>query len=186
MPLKINSQHNRLTILENIKKYGNSYAVCRCECGTVKEIKEYHIKTGAIKSCGCFNRDVGRSRKGQVSPLLKPEGYAAKYRLFKRYQNDARRRSTTFELTLEQFLNLTRGNCYYCGKSPQQIAKARLSRSFYVYNGVDRVDNFLGYSKSNCVSCCKQCNTAKAMVSKKEFFAWIETIYEKHIEEALK
>ena len=31
----------------------------------------------------------------------------------------------------------------------------------YLYNGIDRIDNKLGYIKGNMTPCCKICNHAK-------------------------
>jgi len=38
--------------------------VCRCECGQEKETTLAHLKRGEVKSCGCLNRDLVRSRRG--------------------------------------------------------------------------------------------------------------------------
>ena len=44
-------------------------------------------------------------------------------------------------------------------------------------NGIDRVNNNLGYSKSNCVACCTFCNYAKSDHSQEEFIFWIQKAY---------
>ncbi len=50
---------NRLTILRTFIPPNDSsyhrYAECRCSCGTTKIIREDGIKSGAVKSCGCFH-----------------------------------------------------------------------------------------------------------------------------------
>lgn len=51
---------------------------------------------------------------------------------------------------------------------------------YYIYNGIDRVNSDLGYSVKNCVTCCKDCNTAKMNMSIKDFLSMIERIYKKH------
>jgi hypothetical protein len=35
---------------------------CRCDCGTVKEIRGPVLNRGEAKSCGCRKRDIGRER----------------------------------------------------------------------------------------------------------------------------
>lgn len=32
-----------------------SFWRCQCECGVVKSVDAYHLKTGRVKSCGCLN-----------------------------------------------------------------------------------------------------------------------------------
>lgn len=62
------SKYGKLEIIEH-RSYDNSYKksvpwgiVCRCDCGTVKFFKSPAlIKSGRVKSCGCFDR-VGAAR----------------------------------------------------------------------------------------------------------------------------
>lgn len=87
----------------------------------------------------------------------------------------AKRRGISWSLDKDEFRELTKGNCAYCGKEPQQIKKNYGSQ--YLYNGIDRVDNSLGYVPSNCVSCCKICNKMKNTFTKEEFINQIKRIY---------
>lgn len=32
---------------------------CKCDCGQEKDIKSYHLRSGAIQSCGCINYSIG-------------------------------------------------------------------------------------------------------------------------------
>lgn len=36
-------------------------ALCRCDCGSEKEIRIAHLKTGSVKSCGCYQRERMRT-----------------------------------------------------------------------------------------------------------------------------
>lgn len=47
----------------------------------------------------------------------------------------------------------------------------------FVYNGIDRVDNSVGYVLSNCVPCCSTCNRMKGTMSSEEFKEKIKLIY---------
>lgn len=38
-------------------KHRISYYVYRCECGTEKIIRKYHVKASRTKSCGCLNKE---------------------------------------------------------------------------------------------------------------------------------
>ncbi len=46
----------------------------------------------------------------------------------------------------------------------------------FKYNGVDRIDNAIGYTKENCVPCCAICNNSKSTLSLKDWLEWIERI----------
>jgi hypothetical protein len=62
----------------------------------------------------------------------------------------ARNRKLDFQLTRTDFVEITNSKnpCFYCG------------RTFNVI-GIDRYDNNIGYIKTNCVPCCKECNFLK-------------------------
>lgn len=64
-----------------------------------------------------------------------------------------------FQLTEEQYYNLLGGDCKYCGRPCTETHT----------NGIDRVDNDIGYVLDNCVSCCGSCNIAKGVLSVEDF-----------------
>lgn len=46
-------KYNRLTIVSSKGKYYE----CLCECGTVKQILQYNVRSGNTKSCGCLHKE---------------------------------------------------------------------------------------------------------------------------------
>jgi len=58
------------------------------------------------------------------------------------------------------------------------VSKTKAKRSIYIYNGIDRVDNSLGYVKENCKSCCFRCNKIKRDMSLEEFEQFLIKAYE--------
>ena len=70
-----------------------------------------------------------------------------------------------FFVTVDIFITLIKGNCHYCGKEPNK------------YNGIDRVNNELGYIDSNCVSCCSFCNMEKNDLPVEYFLKWVLKLY---------
>jgi hypothetical protein len=70
---------------------------------------------------------------------------------FKEYYTNAHERGYEFTLTLEQFQELVVQPCYYCNVfSPTEA------------NGLDRINNDIGYTPENCKSCCGICNRMKS------------------------
>jgi hypothetical protein len=133
-------------------KNGHLLWRCQCECGTIKEINGQSLRRGATKSCGCYRDDKRRLRLGEA-------GFNS---LFTKYKNRAKKMGRSFRLTKNRFLELTSGDCFYCGISPKR--KTRLDSGMYgsyKYNGIDRLDSRYGYSRKNTVSCCWECNMAK-------------------------
>jgi len=149
---------------------------CVCDCGNTIITRTCTLKEGTTSSCGCFARDEARKR-------LCVDPYTVNFnRLFMSYKNSARKREIDFELSSDEFKLLVKGDCYYCGCSPNRESHlhARWEGSgreeSVFFNGVDRVDNNRGYEKNNCVSCCKMCNYAKRTSSQEEFLRWIEKV----------
>ena len=48
-------EFGRLMVIE--KRMGRKW-LCRCECGTVKEVYAQSLTTGVTKSCGCLQREI--------------------------------------------------------------------------------------------------------------------------------
>ena len=128
--------------------------------------------SGHTKSCGCLWEERN----------AKPYGIARFDGLFNNYKRHARERKFKFALTKEQFRKITQKNCFYCGRKPGQ-GKYRGNRSHgdYIHNGIDRVNNNVGYILNNCVPCCKICNVAKKDLSLPDFKNWVVNIYDNFI-----
>lgn len=128
--------------------------VCICDCGKSMLAHGSSLRNGSKKTCG------------HCPSLMLPPGEAAFRQLMNQYRQNARNRGHEFSLTAEEFKSITSSDCEYCGKAPTSIyKKARASikdSSSYAYNGVDRVNNSLGYVQGNCVPCCKECNAWKS------------------------
>ena len=71
-------------------------------------------------------------------------------------------------LPKDEWQEVVQKDCYYCGE--ENTTK-----------GIDRVDNAIGYIKSNCISCCFFCNRAKSDVSIDYFLNKVKQIYEKAV-----
>ena len=142
----------------------------RCDCG--KKLVRTWGSPG--RSCGC-QRDAAARINGLISSSL-PPGEAAFNSLYSNYREGAVHRGLVFELSKEEFKVLTQQVCYYCGCPPslyyRRVRKIAPPTS-YRYNGVDRLDNSLGYTQGNSVPCCKTCNRAKQQMGEFEFYQWI-------------
>jgi hypothetical protein len=133
--------------------------LCKCKCG--KEVIKYGtlIRIGRVKSCGCY--------KGEKT--LAP-GKASMHFLHDNYKRRARKKNLLFELNEQQFENLTSSKCFYCNKDPIQSISSKRYNGAYLYNGIDRLDNKLGYTINNCVPCCGLCNQMKMTESLQDFY----------------
>lgn len=98
--------------------------------------------------------------------------------MFTRYSKAADRRGIVWKLTKEQMDMLLSRKCFYCGVEPLFKNKQRGNAGHYLYNGIDRLANHLGYFPENCVPCCGTCNIAKQDMSVHDFMKWVRRLAE--------
>ena len=77
--------------------------------------------------------------------------------VYKMYMIRAERRGLSFELSFDQFTDLIRQTCHYCGEYPTPTNGITI--------GIDRIKNAVGYIAGNVVTCCGPCNTLKGCLS---------------------
>ncbi len=171
MDLK-NKKFGRLLVLERVlNRKGKTRWLCLCDCGNKKEIDTRHIVDKySTNSCGCLLRE--HNKKHQLE-----KGRASLNKLFRRYVRGAKDRGFEFNLNFDQFKKLTEQDCHYCGSAPSSMVGGKTYYGSYTYNGIDRVDNNVGYNLDNCVSCCRICNKMKLKFSVNSFLEQIEKIY---------
>ncbi len=149
-------RHGRLVVIERSPsrdgRLGKSW-ICRCDCGKEVAVRGQHFNGKEQASCGCLAREnasravrfnfAGRWR--QIIPTERPAAWA----LLKGYESGALRRGLAFELTADDFSVLTKDVCFYCGAPPHRSYRGNRSSGRYTYNGIDRLDNALGYVTGN-------------------------------------
>lgn len=146
--------------------------LCICDCGQEKPALGFVLRRGESTSCGCYRFEAKR----------KPLGVAALNTLIRNYKRNAKQRKFLWVLTIEEFKQLALSNCHYCGCKPRQSQKATsITGGSFVYNGIDRQNNCIGYELNNCVSCCGECNKMKMDLSYEDFLAKIELISSRFI-----
>lgn len=147
-----------------------SVYLCKCDCGNTCEVTQGDLTSGNTKSCGCRIRN-GRSYKGK--------NYSTITRIYNNYRQSAKRHNREFSLERKDFEQLIFQECYYCGDKPKIMLISDNNRGdILYYNGIDRVDNSLGYIPTNVVTCCKACNFLKNNRKQEDFLKIIKKIYE--------
>jgi hypothetical protein len=119
--------------IEDFRKGWKNNLRSECkECGRGSARKHYKNNRERIIA---YNMAYYRTHPGKYSTLK---------RAAKRYKHSC-------TLTLEDYLELVRKNeCHYCGGTLPEVGY-----------GLDRQDNFKGYTKENSVACCEVCNEKK-------------------------
>jgi len=105
-------------------------------------------------------------------------------KIYQTYWRGASRRGLPFDLSLGEVNKFLLGDCFYCGVGPTNVQSDYDHKSCsivrFIYNGIDRIDNHLGYTPENCVSCCYPCNKMKMNTTLEDFFVRISRIYRYH------
>lgn len=144
--------------------------VCMCDCGKDLVVLGQRLSSGSTQSCGCTPYTRPRKpRTPRVAGQTSPSDAAARKWMYSTYRAGAANRGLLFAIDQAEFENLTRMPCYYCGALPS-VRRAR--GETYEANGVDRVDNTLGYEATNVRPCCTTCNMAKKDMDAPDFISW--------------
>lgn len=149
------------------------YWNCVCNCGTVRKVDGSSLRRKKSTSCGCQHKKILTNN----TFAAKNKGDSGANALYSNYKGGAKRRGLEFSLTKEHFLKLTKQACFYCRSLPSSsivnhgpgMKIRNIEHSRYIFNGIDRVDNTIGYTENNVVPCCKLCNLMKGTASMEEF-----------------
>jgi hypothetical protein len=149
----------------NCKKTVRAMWLCQCDCGNTSEVVGYALlRPSCTKSCGCSKYET----------RINPPGVTLKNRILNSYKIGASRRDLEWAISDDLFESLIFSNCHYCDLPPARVTRraTQYRKDSICYNGIDRVNNTLGYILGNVVTCCKDCNKAKDVMSAEQFVKW--------------
>jgi len=148
----------RKEIFEHLREAESSDRLCLI-CGTLYE--SFHTvrsrESTRCKECQGNMREIDEGRSDRERHYKK-EMFTNINTYYDSYTRNALRRNFRFELTNDQFEHLVKQPCFYCGHQTEG----------YV-NGIDRVNNDIGYTVANCKPCCEICNRVKHIYHPKFF-----------------
>tara|TARA_R110002020_G_scaffold306484_10_gene522443 strand:- start:744 stop:1142 length:399 start_codon:yes stop_codon:yes gene_type:complete len=127
-----------------------------------------------MRTCNECNKETDNFYKKDIK-CRKCKNERCKSSLSHRFHNSkrsAKERGYVFELTKQEYGKITNSNCIYCGELDGNEKKK--------YVGIDRVNNNDGYTISNCVPCCKICNSMKSNLTYYQFINHVEKIFKKN------
>ena len=155
-----------LTAVSRVPKTRQSEWLFSCDCGNtcIRQYSRLHIAKNP-PNCGCAGLP---SRRGHWARPV-----------FCEARRNSARRGHPFNMTVEQFGELMSQPCHYCGGDPA-TRQDYSNRPFHkgLRNGIDRVDNSVGYVEGNCVPCCKDCNFSKRTRSVTDFLTHVSAIHQ--------
>jgi hypothetical protein len=133
-----------------------------CVHGHSLALPENRNSAGSCKECArARGRSYQKRHRAQANTNMRrwTENNPVKSS-WKSYRQNAKSRGLVFDLEFAAFESLVTTECHYCG-----ILSTRI-------NGVDRIDNGVGYITGNVVPCCVWCNYSKRERSLEDFLEW--------------
>ena len=146
---------------ERVKEYQKQYSIDNAEEKRRynRENKEYFKEKR--KEYEEQNIDKVKEQRKRYRKYLKAR--------YKKYELGAKKRGFSFELSLEEFDEITKMPCEYCGEYSDELNGVK-------FNGIDRINSSSGYVYNNCVPCCEICNRMKMAYDLMDFLEHVKKI----------
>ncbi len=177
-----------------LKKLGRSYECKECSKASKRKSPEEVAKSYEKRDERL--RELGKKSRGKTLTVEHRRKMAlTKSKLrSQKARNVSRARliwslykTRGFDRSFEEFFAITQKDCHYCGVERSNISTGKpdprckfISKvGTFIYNGIDRQDNGLGYVEGNMVPCCDICNKAKRDLPLAIFEAWMDKIAQK-------
>jgi hypothetical protein len=146
----------KILSLKSFSKLSTAYDkhMSRCKNCDHKIGKEYYMKN--IDKVKLYEKEYSSKMENKAKKRF------GSYKLThkKKFNED-------IPITLDDVKNIVQRPCFYCGSIDNPC------------NGIDRLNNSIGYEKDNIVPCCRKCNTMKMDLTIEEFKNHIEKIHNK-------
>jgi hypothetical protein len=159
---------NGIDRMDNNKCYEKSNCTSCCKkCNFMK--KALDTRTFIER---CMHISLCHGDKGNLHPSCWVNRMRGNYT---DYKQRALKKGLDFELSNNEFVELSSRPCYYCKKENEKKHS----------NGLDRTKNDIGYTLTNVVACCAECNSMKASLSDTTFIDQCKVITNRFIDTPL-
>lgn len=149
-------------------------ALCRCGCGSSKEVLTHSLKRGATTSCGCskerYSKTTGERNRNFKGFKEIRSGF------WKGYVNGAHQRGLPFTITMEYAWNLFEEQGRRCALSGVPLSFGTTGKNSNTTASMDRVDNGAGYVPGNIQWVHKRVNLMRNTLSIENFVSWCAQI----------
>jgi hypothetical protein len=148
--------------------------LCRCDCGTWKNITGRPLVAGLTKSCGCLNSPETRSAREKAKSVALGGRYGEiPARYFRSLQKHAAKKGREFSLGKKDIWDMFLKQNRRCALSGVEIAfpnfvRLRTSQTA----SLDRIDSSKGYTLDNVQWVHKDINKMKSDLTEQDFVEW--------------
>lgn len=174
----IGKTFNKIKVLSfsHVEKHRRFYNIKCLRCNNLSYMRSDRFtgtqKLSTCKKCRQDNAILTSKKRASTNTV-----YTS---LYAHCKKGALTRDLIFLISLDDFKKLIVENCFYCGSEPcvsNTSKRYNKTKNEIKHNGIDRVDNNIGYILDNCVACCKTCNFMKKDHSTFDFLNHIKKIY---------
>jgi len=168
--MKENALYNQRKQLHTaIQHISSSTQQICCQCGKDYPIFLTQHGKPSTKCNECNkNQAIQDDKRKDRIRNYKMENRINSAKHFREYFRNAMKRNLVFLLTIEEFQEMVIQPCQYCGYSKENEV-----------NGIDRIDNSVGYISTNVTTACSSCNRIKHMFHPGFFLKQCRNIIEK-------
>lgn len=157
---------NGVDRVDSKRQYTTDNCVSACTlCNYLKHVMPVNLFFLRIENILTHNERICGNRHLEAFPNFLSGDYDD-------FAKSAKVRKIEFHLTKPEFTEITKLDCYLCGKSN------RINHR----NGIDRFNNDLGYTVENARPCCNTCNMMKNRFSHSDLMEKFERIYAHRIQ----
>lgn len=146
--IDLGTKFGRWTVIgKKIRRNNRTYILCKCDCGTIKEVQYQNLRNGISTSCGCYHKELLRKQKyvhGEKHTRLYSTWIKMRHRCnspndshYNSYGGRGIKVCDEWERSYQAFSEWAKANGYDESKSWKECS-------------IDRIDNDKGYSPDNC------------------------------------
>lgn len=141
----IGSRHGHLLV---ISSNGHNMTLL-CDCGNSITIPHAELIHGR-RCCGMECKYSQRKEYGESDARML-------YLLLKNY---AKKESIPFELSFDEYKEVTKRYCLWCHKKPEHVINSNTAHrhGLYVHNKIQYLDRNIGYTINNVITLCLPCS----------------------------
>lgn len=134
MNITVNQRFGKLVAVSHTIQDGRSAWVCRCDCGEMRVVRSYRLRTNGAKTCGCaknVTHGKSKTRTYNIWHAMRQRCGNPRNTNYKDYGGRGIKVCPEWQDSFEQFLA-------DMGEAPGVME-------------LERKDNNAGYSKANCI-----------------------------------
>ena len=134
----------------------------------IEKNQEEYLKKNAENAKSWREKNPEKVKENNTAKM---KNINSQYKIYIRSAGD---KNLVFDLPQEIYTEKIKEPCYYCGETDKHKG----------FNGIDRMNQQMGYIVDNCVSCCQMCNYMKKSLNENIFLQRVEHIlvYNKLVE----